>query len=308
MTKKLLPNFLIVGAAKSGTSSLHYYLNQHPQIFMPSYTKEGIKIKEPMFLVKDSVQNRVHNGIWDFEEYKNIFETEKNDVKAVGEATVFYLNFYEEAITNIKKYLGEEVKIIIILRNPVDRAYSAYHHTLRNNPHEDLEFEEALKVEEIRYNENKNITPMTLYKSMGMYFEMVKAYKENFKNVKVILYDDFEKNTSHVVGEVFTFLGVNDNYQINFKERVNVGGWNWKNNTAKGLYLNQGVLKKALKKIVMPFPGLKKYLKKNLFENKKMVVPEINEYTRKYLQDFYREDIFNISKLIGRDLSNWLKQ
>ena len=62
--KKKLPNFLIVGAAKSGTSSLHNYLSQHDEVFMPDYKAGGMKVKEPRFLIKDLVQHRLHNGIW----------------------------------------------------------------------------------------------------------------------------------------------------------------------------------------------------------------------------------------------------
>ena len=120
-----LPNFLIVGAAKCGTSSLHNYLNQHPDIFMPSYNKLGMKVKEPRFLIKDLVKNRLPNGVWSFEEYKSLFTDVKN-AKLVGESTVLYLYYYEHAIKNIKHYLGKDVKIIIMLRNPIDRAYSAY--------------------------------------------------------------------------------------------------------------------------------------------------------------------------------------
>ena len=77
--KNKLPNFLIVGAPKSGTSSLHNYLNQHHQVFMPSYNKEGMKVKEPRFLIKDLVQHRLHNGVWTFKEYQSLFENVKDE-------------------------------------------------------------------------------------------------------------------------------------------------------------------------------------------------------------------------------------
>ena len=143
--KNKLPNFLIVGAAKSGTSSLHNYLNQHHQVFMPSYNKEGMKVKEPRFLIKDLVQHRLHNGIWTFEEYQSLFDDVK-DEKAIGESTVLYLYYYKHAINNIKQYLGEDMKIIIMLRNPVDRAYSAFHHVSRGFK-ENNSFEKSLEIE-----------------------------------------------------------------------------------------------------------------------------------------------------------------
>ena len=105
-----LPNFLIVGAAKCGTSSLHNYLNQHPDIFMPSYNKKGMKVKEPRFLIKDLVEHRLHNGVWTFEEYQSLFADVK-DEKAIGESTVLYLYYYKHAINKIKKYLGEKIHL-----------------------------------------------------------------------------------------------------------------------------------------------------------------------------------------------------
>jgi len=146
--KNKLPNFLIVGAAKSGTSSLHQYLIQHPDIFMPSYNKEGKNVKEPQFLIKEKVEKRLHFGVWDWEEYKALFD-DSGEYKSVGESTVFYLYYYKESIKNIKFRLGDDVKIIIVLRNPIDRAYSAFQHVSRSVK-ENLSFEEALKREENR--------------------------------------------------------------------------------------------------------------------------------------------------------------
>ena len=107
--KNKLPNFLIVGAAKSGTSSLHNYLNQHPEVFMPSYNSEGMKVKEPRFLIKDLVKHRLHNGVWTWEEYKSLFN-DVIDEKAIGESTVLYLYYYKDAIKNIKEKLGNDVR------------------------------------------------------------------------------------------------------------------------------------------------------------------------------------------------------
>ena len=139
MNKIKLPNFLIVGAAKSGTSSLHNYLNQHPDIFLPTYNIHGVKVKEPRFLISKLVKDRLHEGIWTLEEYQSLFFN-CVDYSAVGESTVLYLYYYEEAIKNIKKYLGNNIKIIIMLRNPIERAYSAYNFLVRRGIKEKLSF------------------------------------------------------------------------------------------------------------------------------------------------------------------------
>ena len=113
MASKLeLPNLLIVGAAKSGTTSLHNYLKQHPQIFMSAH-------KEPHFLINSEIgENRIHKAVLKFDDYKQMFKTQKNYLFK-GESSVMYLAYPQYSIKNIKKYLSSKVKIIIMLRNPI---------------------------------------------------------------------------------------------------------------------------------------------------------------------------------------------
>src|SRR4030095_16792053 len=97
------PNFLLVGAGKSATRSLYNYMIQHPDVFMP-------KLKEPQFFVAEQVEGRIQKWIDNYDDYMRLFEGSGRK-KAIGEASVMYLLFYEEAIRNIKKYLGNDVKI-----------------------------------------------------------------------------------------------------------------------------------------------------------------------------------------------------
>ena len=129
---------------------LHNYLNQHPDIFMPTFTDEGLKVKEPRFLIKEKVKERLPKGVWNYEDYKSLFDNVTNEI-AIGESTVLYLYYYNEAIKNIKKYLGEDVKIIIMLRNPIDRAYSAYSFSSRTHQ-ENQDFKEALMNAQRRFD------------------------------------------------------------------------------------------------------------------------------------------------------------
>jgi len=220
--KNKLPNFLIVGAAKCGTSSLHQYLLQHPDVFMSTFNKKGVSVKEPQFLIKSKVKKRLHFGIWEWNEYVSIF----NDVKeqnVIGEASVFYLYYYKEAIKNIKIRLGNDVKIIILLRNPVDRAFSAFLHVSKGMK-ESLSFEDALIQEEGRLERDLTLTPMVMYKDMGLYYSMVKAYKKEFKNVHVVIYEDFRDKTNITLDRIFQFLDVIPTDKVDFSVRHNVGG------------------------------------------------------------------------------------
>ena len=301
--KNKLPNFLIVGAAKSGTSSLHNYLNQHPEVFMPSYNKEGMKVKEPRFLIKDLVQHRLHNGVWSWEEYKSLFNEVKNEI-SIGESTVLYLYYYEHAIDNIKKYLGENVKIIIMLRNPTDRAYSAFQHVSRGLK-EQNSFEEALEIEKGRMDKESSLTPMVMYKEMGLYHDMVRAYKENFKNVHIIFYEDFRDDTEGEIKKIFKFLELSLSVNIDFISRHNVGGKRWKNEKMKHVFMKNNPLKSALKKVIPK--SLRKGARDTLISASTDKVAPMKENTRIKLNAFFKDDVKKLSDLLNRDLTHWTK-
>lgn len=284
------PNFLIVGAAKSGTSSLYNYLKQHPQIFMPSF-------KEPHFLVANKVKNKIHSYIEFEQEYFNLFKnTEK--YLARGEASVFYLYYYEEAINNIKNYLGENIKIIILLRNPVDRAYSAYKHIIANNPNIVMTFEENLE-RELEFINKKDLTPMAHCKSMGLYYKMVKAYKNNFRHVHIITFNDFKKNTDKTVEEIFNFLNL-DHYQVDTRKKYNKGKKSWKYNWISKIVIYNNIFKSIFK--VLPYNN---YIKKIIMKFITNEFQSINLETKKELINFYKEDINKLSKLLNVNLKKW---
>ncbi len=301
--KNKLPNFLIVGAAKSGTSSLHNYLNQHPEVFMPSYNSEGMKVKEPRFLIKDLVKHRLHNGVWTWEEYKSLFG-DVIDEKAIGESTVLYLYYYKDAIKNIKEKLGNDVKIIIMLRNPADRAYSAFQHVSRGFK-EQNSFEKSLEMEDGRLERDGNLTPMVMYKDMGLYHDMVKSFQENFSNVHVIIYDDFRDDTENEMKKTYQFLGISDNADIDYVTRHNVGGKRWKNDKVKYLFMKENPIKSIFRRIIPK--GLRRGIRNNLVTPSTNKVTPMKGHTRIILNNFFREDVKQLSTLLNRDLTNWTK-
>lgn len=300
---KKLPNFIIVGAAKCGTSSLHNYLNQHPDVFMPTFTASGKKVKEPKFFITSEIQRRVKYGIWDWNSYKNLFEGVTSE-KAIGEASVFYLFYYKTAIKNIKKYLGDDIKIIIMLRNPTERAISAFTHVARGKQ-ESLSFEDALKNEKNRLSKDLNITPMIMYKEMGLYYKMVKSYLDNFDNVHIILYEDFKQKTDLVVKETLKFLNLSSDYIIDTSLKYNVGGKKWKNKYVKLFFMQDNILKKILrfifsKKIRFKF----RFFIELIF---KEPADEVNQVTRKKLDHYFQNDILKLEELLNLDLKHWMK-
>ena len=178
------PNFLIVGAAKCGTTSMYQYLSQHPDIFMPGW-------KEPSFFIGDPFKplNRTTKTV-----YYKLFKGVKEE-HASGEASTAYL--YDEAAPKlIQKALGK-IKIIILLRDPVNMSYSLYNHQVRKEGESIESFEEALEAEEARLNDSSfkqncyGWHANYYYFRRALYHDQVKRYWDTFgqNNIFIILFE-----------------------------------------------------------------------------------------------------------------------
>jgi hypothetical protein len=299
-----LPNFLIVGTAKAGTTSMYHYLRQHPEIFMS-------QVKEPHYLVSECFR-QPHAGpgatkydsyvIKDFDQYSMLFDDARQE-KWAGEASVAYLYLHRTAIPRIMQ-LPQEPYILILLRNPIDRAYSAYMHQVRDG-FETLSFEEALKHEQVRIKENW--LPFWYHTQFGMYYQQVKAYLDNFQHVKICLYDDFCDDSLGVTKDIFRFLNVDESFTPSFQTRFNATG-KAKLGFVHALLTKPNPIKFAAKNTVKLIIGEDKKVRlgqtiKSYFLKK----PEIKEETRKYLLGVFRDDILALQELIGRDLCSWLR-
>ena len=194
-----LPNFMCIGAAKSGTTSLYDILRQHSDIFIPTF-------KEPHFFDIPSVYD---NGIEWYE--KTYFKNVRSE-KCIGDFTPTYL-FEEETPQRILNDLGSDVKFIVMLRNPVDRAYSHYLHSVRDQ-HESLSFHEALRTESSRANKQDYLSFLRLsYVGQGLYFEMLSRYFILFPIERFLIInfeDEFINNRDYTIKKILDFLGVKD--------------------------------------------------------------------------------------------------
>lgn len=296
------PNFLIVGAAKAGTTSLYYYLAQHPEIFMPKW-------KEPLFMTSgtysrlspDDPRREVGYDarVYSLDDYLQLF-AEAGDEKMLGEGSATYLYYHEEAIPKIKRHLGDP-KIIIMLRNPVKRAFSAYKHLVRDGV-ESLPFEDFVAQEEKRKEENWDILNMPI--ANGFYSGQVQAYLENFSNVRVIVFADFRKNTRRVVQETFSFLGVDPAFEPEVERRFN-----------KSVRSRYALVEKFLNKDNFlrraARPLLRKLMSRDRLSRFRRQVVEktadtIDVETAARLREVYRPDILRLEKILDRNLAHWL--
>ncbi|MCB0515688.1 MAG: sulfotransferase [Chitinophagales bacterium] len=271
-----LPNFIIVGAAKAGTTSLYAYLKQHPQVFMSA-------IKEPRyFAVKNkhldwhdaTVQKVWRNTVSNFADYQALF-AEAEGFAAVGEASPIYL-WEPDAAQNIVEAIPE-VKIIAILRNPVDRAFSHFGHFHAVSIDTSPDFEAALAKDEQAQNFQ--------YVALGNYYPQLLRYYQTFaaQQIKVFLFEDLVKNPQQLLTELYQFIGVSTEYMPDFSKKYNTFS---SKHQAKGWkkYLPQ-------------------WLKNEFYPPKPK--PTMNPQTRKKLLEVYAQPNRLLSELIDKDLSAW---
>lgn len=300
--KQILPDFLIVGAAKSATTSLHNYLSSHPDIFMSTP-------KEPKFF-SFAAGIRNYNGkgdnevlssvVKDYNSYVNIFHsTELYQIR--GESSADNLYYYKKVIPLIKKHLSHNVKIIILLRNPVDRAFSAYKHLIRNG-REDLSFFEALKAED--YRKAKQFEFLWYYKDVGLYSNQVEEYLNSFLNVKICFYEEFSDNSKVLYKDILKFLNI-DNVIIpeQIDIRYNIG-YIPKNKFIHKLVNNYDYPLTQRYKTFIPHKFRKNIKAKINYINKKN--GSLSDDIHKSLFDFFYKDIIRLESIINKSCSNWL--
>lgn len=291
----VMPNFIIIGAAKAGTTSLYSYLKQHPQIYMSP-------IKEPRFFALEGdtlsfqgpSQGINYTSVTTIDAYQELFQGVTNEI-AIGEASTLYLHS-KKALQRIKHYIPE-AKIIAILRDPVDRAYSSYLHLVRDG-YENLSFQQALLEENSRIHQKWQ--PLWYYTQRGFYYDALNEYLKSFDStqIKIYIYNEFAEDSSAIVKDIFNFLDVDYSFQPDMS-RENISG------IPKSKILNKLFARdNLLKSIVKPF--LPSFIRHKVKESNLAAKPNIPFEAEQYLRRLYQNDILKLQDLIQRDLSTWL--
>jgi hypothetical protein len=304
-----MPNFFVIGAQKAGTTSLYHYLDQHHQVYMSP-------VKEPFFFdheidsYGEVVQQRREGHhqpprFVNLEEYRTLFRGVREET-AVGEASPLYI-YAPGTAERIKKYVPE-ARSIALLRNPADRAYSAFQHAVRIGVEPLTDFARALGEEEERIRNGWHY--VFHYRSRGLYHEQIERYYEVFgrERIGVWLYDDLRDDPARVAQSVFRFLQVDDDFVPDTSSRHNPAGVPRSvaaRATMKALDKTVGSLRKPFSPSSRIFPLVSKTrqaAQSRIFTSPPPIDPEIREE----LMEGYREDILKLQELIGRDLSMWL--
>lgn len=307
------PNTIIIGAPKTGTTSLHYYLSQHPDVYMSDD-------KEPHYFCND-----LHEENDDFfkfnkyfryrdeQKYLSIFAEAKKE-KIIGEASTTYI-YSKTAAYNIHTF-DPKTKIIAIIRDPLDLAFSWYNY-LKFLSHETAAtFEEALELEAVRKMDYSKIPDCVLYPTSIFYSEVV-DFKSNLKRFtdlfpaeqcKFILYDDLKEDVGKVYKEVLQFLEVEDSFEADFSMKNVSGGARFKGVKEKVDNLSFAFRQKFYQYRNTPILKKAKETYNSVFvkEGEKTV---LSTDERTHAQRWFKEQVKETSAILGEDLiSKWKYQ
>lgn len=301
------PNFFIAGASRSGTTSMWHYLRQHPDIFMPGELEEWWE-KEPSFFCDLTPFWAVKYR--NIDAYLSLFDSAKLE-KAIGEASANYLICPESPSRIRQQFPG--AKIIIMLRNPVARAYSLYRFMCFMGGEWISPFEKALTEEDNRYN-SKNFMVNNpfyyygyLYFRSGLYSTQIQRFQSMFPKDQIhfVVFEEMKRNTLDTVQRVYEFLGVSRYFIpqiIKYNERRQVL-------STRGQYLICRVLKSRfcnthpLKDAVASSVRMASQINVMLG---KMFPMRLNADTYEKLLERYEEDILKTAELTDLNLRSWL--
>lgn len=293
----MLPNFLIIGAAKSGTTSLAKYLSEHSDV----YVVKGSEFKEPCYFAPAEA-----GGVTSWSEYVGLFRPGV-DCSLRGEKSVAYL-YHQDSASQIRSALGSDVKLVVVLRNPVHMAYSLWGHNVRLGV-ERLSFDKALRVEESRKHDRNfrqgfhGWADTCFYTEWARYGVQLERYFSIFpaENIKVLVYEEFFVPGLPQYPELLEFLGVGFE-RAPTQKRHNPAG----SVRSKWLRAALGEMfwwKKPVRWILPKSIRARLWALLDKANRTEKPLSPLEATMVERLEAEFHDDVRNLEKIIGRDLS-----
>ena len=317
----MLPNLLVIGAAKSGTSSLHRYLGQHPDIFMspvkePNYFAfQGVvpvfagpsEVGRPSFERDRLRREKYQFSVLDQPGYERLFQQAGNR-SIRGESSAAYLYFPDSA-ARIKKAIPN-TKIVAVLRHPAERAFSKYQQMRRDRAEPLDSFTAAIAAE--RQRKHDGWAPTWLYMDRGYYGRQLKVYFDRFdqSQIHIVLYDDLQRDLARCLRGIFVFLDVDPDVAIDTRERHNVSAmpqvprFDMLYRTVAQPFLRSAHLQSLFPERLAS--RIRPLARRILLKPSAPIEAERLPSLEQYLNADLRADIEALQEMLGIDLSSWL--
>jgi hypothetical protein len=295
------PNFVVIGAPKCGTTSLHHYLSQHPDVYVPQ--------RKELHYFSYAYMQRFATGPGDAHVLAPLCATRQAYEKhyehvglqrAVGDISPSYL-YYAEVSERIKAELGRP-KIIVVLRDPIEKAFSQYMHLVRDN-RETLTFYDALMAETQRIREGW--AALWRYAESSLYADKLRRYLDIFgsDHVKILLFEDLTRLPHQVMQELFDFLEVDKHFHPNTSKVHNKSG-RPKSKLLADFLAKPNLVTSIAKKMVPE--RVSSTIRLSLVSLNTGAKGQIDDTSRAYLREFFASDVGKVEKLLGKKLA-WLQ-
>lgn len=297
MTGRVVPDFFVIGAYRSGTTFLHRALGQHPQVFMPI-------LKEPNFFAvdgnDDATPELLTRSVADPAEYERLYR-DATSAQRCGDVSPEYLR--NPAAPARIRLTHPDAPLVAILRNPVERAYSDYmqHRARGSEPCET--FAEALDQQDERRSGLSRSAPH--YLDSGRYGVQLERYMELFagEQILVLLYEDLQADAIDVARRVFEHIGVESSLEVELESDVNASGLP-RNAVYRALLGARRTVGTRLSPRVIE--SVRPYWDRVM--RRGLVKTQLDAVDRHRLIEVYRDDVRHLEAMLGRDLAHWLSQ
>ncbi|MBY0278226.1 sulfotransferase [Candidatus Binatia bacterium] len=294
MPSARLPDFVIVGAARCGTTSLYAYLREHPEVFM-SPEKETDYFSLGDLPPEDVPRNASAYRARTLADYERLFAG-AGSARAVGEASPTYL-FYPRSAERMQRLLPE-AKVVCILRDPVERAYSHFALARKMGFEAEEDFEAAVALERERWAGDRSMR--FTYTRASLYHDGLRAFLARYPRERTLVlpFEELAADPASTMRTVYAFVGVDPSFTPHVSVVHN-----------RSMLPKSGLVREAFGR---PF-RLRRFLQRNL--PPRLVTrlgnlimrrpPRIPPDTRARMLPLFVDDVRRLEELLGRDLSAW---
>ena len=302
-----LPNFLIIGAGKAGTTSLYAYLAQHPQIYMSPVKEPGYFAfagEELAYSGPGDAAGINRTVITNESEYRALFERSAG-YPAVGEASPLYLHV-PQAAPRIRAAIPD-CKLIVILRNPIDRAYSDFLYRRANGNEPELDFLTAVEIESERIQ--NGWSPHCCYIDKGRYYKHLARFYALFpaSQIRLYLYEELEDSALNLLRDVFSYINVDAGFEPDVRFRYSATGTPRNRRVQASLnFFRESRKLRSMRSLVSSERRHRMY--STLQGWNLQTPPDMPGDAERYLVELFRPEIESLASLVKRDLSHWTRR
>lgn len=297
-----LPDFLVIGAARAGTTALHGYLRQHPGLRLP-------QVKETNFFAfagetltcRGPGAEFINNSITDLDRYRSLFDGAPAGAR-LGEVCPLYL--YAPTAPARIRALVPDVRLVAILRNPVEQAFSHFLYATKMAIEPETDFLRALDLEEDRLAQGWQ--PLFGYSRFPRYGEQLARYLALFPRDRILVrrYEAFQTDPARLMAEILDFIGADPGFRPDMREKPNAGGVP-KSRLFQDFLMRKNPVTTAIGLVVPQETRLR--IRDRLARLNLRREDAMPPKARAILQARLADDIAALGRLLDEDFSDWLR-